>query len=144
MRQHGRKSAAQLSIVPFAMEKAPDAPAELTMQQRDIWKSITSRMPVDWFTPDTIPLLIALCRHICLSKLLGEELDMITRRSLMTEKRLARFERLQKMYFLESRAMCTVATKLRLTPQSAYDKTEARQAQKRSAKLSAKPWEIEE
>jgi phage terminase small subunit len=63
MRTHGRISAEERVVVSL-QDYRPDAPAELTAEQADEWRAIVKRMPGNWFTRETHPLLVQYCRTI--------------------------------------------------------------------------------
>ena len=55
MRQRGRKSAESLVVVPAVLLQRPDPPAELSIEQAEVWRAYVADMPADWFTPKTWP-----------------------------------------------------------------------------------------
>jgi hypothetical protein len=71
VKQRGRKGAAALSVVAGTINavERPEPPAELTAEQAWEWQAIVDRMPADWFTVETWPVLMLLCRHICVEGL---------------------------------------------------------------------------
>jgi hypothetical protein len=64
MRQRGRPSAESLMVVPTVSIQRPDPPAELSIEQAEVWRAYVGDMPADWFTPKTHPDLIGLCRLV--------------------------------------------------------------------------------
>lgn len=67
MKKRGRKSAAELAtITPEGLVERverPDAPYTLSDVEAAEWRAIVARMPADWFTRETWPLLEQYCRH---------------------------------------------------------------------------------
>jgi hypothetical protein len=145
MAQRGRKSAASLSIVSVLGNKRPAPPEELTEEEAEEWRAIAGRMPPDWFTRESHPLLAAYCRHIVAARLLAKDIERFSR--FPPEVRLASdgielYDRLRKMADRESRVITTLATKMRLSQQSRYTENRAATAANRSKTVS-KPWEVD-
>ena len=73
MGKRGRKSAAELAMAPLVViEPRPVAPSELVDEEATEWEGIVARMPATWFTRDTWPLLVQLCRHIVAARRLAQ------------------------------------------------------------------------
>ena len=134
MRQRGRKSAASLEVVSsnVAPIERPPAPDDLTDEQAEVWQKITSRMPADWFPAETWPLLGMYCRHVVAARRVAQ---LIAQAEESPDLEVETLDRLYKMQERESRAMSSLATRMRLTQQSTYDKSRRKPIQVR------KPWE---
>jgi hypothetical protein len=65
MRQRGRKSAESVLL------QRPDPPAELSIEQAEVWRAYVDQMPADWFRPEMWPMVCQLCRHQSNSRLLA-------------------------------------------------------------------------
>lgn len=127
MGTRGRVSAAALEVVrPVETIQRPDAPYDLTDEQTEEWWAVVNRMPADWFPRETQGLLAQYCRHTVaarrVAQLIGaaeaeEVLDVLT------------LDRLYKMQEREGRAMSSLATKMRLTQQTTYDKSKKKPMQ---------------
>lgn len=135
MRQRGRKSAEQLSPVPLSDQQRPDPPERLSELEAEEWRTIVARMPADWFSPETWPLLEHLCGHIVSAHLIQE-----SRRKLQDKLTSDEYEKLTRLFDMEGKAIGALSMKLRLAPQSRYDVTRANTAYKRNATASQKPW----
>jgi hypothetical protein len=61
MRQRGRRSAAELSVLPVYEPKGLECPPELTEIERKIFQRIVGSRPPDYFQDDDIDLLAAYC-----------------------------------------------------------------------------------
>lgn len=122
----GRKSAAELEVVQIGTARPrPEPPLDLTEEQAEVWRSIVDRLPPDWFATENQPLLAQYCRHTVSARRLGEVLAIVERSS---ERNIYEYDRLLAMQERESRAMSSLATRMRLTQHSVYDKTKKRQA----------------
>src|SRR5262252_10697926 len=75
----------------------PDPPAELAEKEAAQWRSYVERMPPGWFPLETWPLLMELCRMVCLTARLSRELEAFESRSLEDVKTYARFQQLLRM-----------------------------------------------
>lgn len=137
MAGRGRQSAAALELAHLAggvtSVQRPDAPYDLTDEQADEWRAVVNRMPADWFPRETWPLLAQYCRHVVNSRRVaqlvaaaeaGAELDVVT------------YDRLLKMQERESRCIASLATKMRVSQQTTYDKS-----RKKGSGGVTKPWE---
>lgn len=137
IKKRGRKSGASLAIAsPIDAIQIIDrqkAPHELTDEEVEVWVSVTSSEAADWFTPGNTPLLTQYCRHVVRARHLAE---MIDRATSSKDLEIADYDRLLKMQERESRAISTLATKMRISQQSL---TNHRGNKKPSA--LRKPWE---
>ncbi len=102
-------------------------------------------------------MLRQLCRHVSNSEAVARKLDLMhgwfeqagqvenaeDEEARAREARDARqFDRLTKMHEREGRAISSLMTRLRLTPQSRYDHKSTHTAvQRTAAAAKAKPWE---
>ena|SRR6478672_1920643 len=129
-----RESAASLAIVrQLEPIKRPEPPADLTDEQAVEWREITDRMAPDWFPRETFPLLSAYCKHIVTLKHVGQ---LIQAEQSSREFDLDRYDQLLRMQERESRAMSSLATRMRLSQQSTYD-----ESKKKPKQISQNPWD---
>jgi hypothetical protein len=112
----------------------PEPPQELTDEMAQEWRAIVQRMPADWFPAETHPLLIQYVKHVVRARRIShliasaEESDPFHEEAYM--KLLDAEER-------QSRAMSSLATRMRLSQQATYDQRKA----KGSAFKAHKLWE---
>jgi hypothetical protein len=111
----------------------PEPPYELTDAQAGAWRRVTDDLPADWFTAKHLGLLKQYCRH-------ETEADRI---ALLIEQEMGKeqldvgnYDKLLAMQEREGRALSSLATRMRLTQQSLYDRTK-----KASGPKVSKPWE---
>jgi len=131
----GRKSRkSQLAAVPIIPGEPPDPPEELSLDQALEWRKIVTRMPVDWFTAETFPLLIELCRHICHSRLIERQMEAVRVRyekegkdTLTDPEYLAAMSMLEHRHGFQTDRISRISAKLRLTPSSRYARDVAEQ-----------------
>jgi len=136
----GPKSAAELAIrTPNCVEatQRPKAPADLTKEQTEVWREIINEMPADWFGPETAPMLSQYCRHIDAARKVAL---LIGQAEKGEQFAVEDYARLLKMQETESRAIASLATKMRLSQQSKYGARGADTAH-RNASVGVKPWE---
>lgn len=115
-------------------------PHDLTDEETEIWAAIVDCEPADKFSPATAPLLAQYCRHVIQARRIGEmieqatgDLHPVTKEPTLT---VSDYDRLLRMQDRESRAISSLATKMRLSQQAT---TNHRGNKKPTA--SRKPWE---
>jgi hypothetical protein len=130
-----RKSAAALSIHSAPSDDGPTPPPpDLSDAERERWVEIVESKPLDWFGPDSEPILkeyvraAATCDVLAVSvskALKGDDAGVVKFMLDLRDK--------------EARRAASLATKLRLTQQSRYG---ARSAARADARVSGKrPWQ---
>lgn len=131
----GRVSSAALSVVETDVTgtSRPRAPAELTPEQSREWAVVVNRMPADWFGAETYPLLVQYCRHVVSSDRVAQ---LIAAAEAGDQFDVREYDQLLKMQEREGRAMSALATRMRLTQQTTYDKS------KRKPSAAKRPWEV--
>lgn len=123
MGTRGRASAAAVEIESIAAVtrlERPRAPHDLTDEEVEVWVDVVESLPADWFSPSTLPLLTQYCRHAVQARRLGQLIEKATGRKDLA---LPDYDRLLKMQQRESLALSTLATKMRISQQSTYDKS---------------------
>lgn len=140
MATRGRKSAAALAVVTALPGQRPEPPAELTDEQAAEWRAIVGRMPADWFTRETQPLLVQYCRHVVKARLVAQAINDFDPAWLADEDGLKRYDKLTQIAEREGRAMSSLATRMRITQQSRYNAAAANTASTKAAK-GDKPWQ---
>jgi hypothetical protein len=145
MTQRGRKSAAALAVQPpdgvLETITRPDAPYDLTDEEAGVWRGVIEQMPANWFGAPTFPLLTQYCRHVVRSRRIASlinaaEMTDVTKTETV-EFDIQAYDQLLKMQERESRAIATLATKMRLAQQS----TIAPDLKKKGAIGLKRPWE---
>lgn len=127
MRQRGRPSTASMMAVMPGDRPAP--PDELQPDEAAEWNRIVDRMPPDWFTAETHPVLIQFCRQICMARRVAAQLADCEATFVVDEKGISIrpkgwFDDYRELVRLNNQTAMVVgnlATKMRLTPQSRYD-----------------------
>ena len=136
MAKRGRKSAASLEVVPPVAVEAverPDAPYDLTDEQAEEWWAVVNRLPADWFPRETHALLAEYCRHVVKSRRIAQ---LIADAESAEEIDIDTLDKLYKMAERESRAISSLATRMRITQQA----TSTHRADK-GRRGVRKPWE---
>jgi phage terminase small subunit len=139
----GRKSEARLAIVVASPAERPSPPGQLGDAEAEEWRQVAARMPVDWFTRETWPLLEAYCSHAVSHRALSVRIREWQAKPADASVKL--FADLLKMRDREVRAMTSLATKLRLTNQSRYDHKTAETAARKDgtgAAQTTRPWDF--
>lgn len=126
-----KPSSASLSVVPVAPLARVVAPDGLSDAESRLWTDVVDSKPADWFGGDTAPLLLEYVRAVVMSDMLDEKIKMALDGGVELEllgKVMEGFLRLRDM---ESKRAVSIATKLRLTPQSRYTPQAAATANKK-------------
>jgi hypothetical protein len=135
MVQRGRKSSAALAVArPSQIEavERPDAPYDLTDEQAEEWWAVVNRMPADWFPRETHAMLAAYCRHVVTARRVAQ---LIAGTEAAQPLDVGAYDQLLKMAERESRAISSLATRMRISQQSTYDKS------KKKPIASFRPWD---
>ena len=138
MEGRGRRSAASLSVISSSgieTVERPRPPQDLTPEQGAEWISVVNRMPADWFPRETHGMLAQYCRHVVASRRVAQLIAAAESDEDEQEFSVKDYDRLLKMQEREGRAISSLATKMRLSQQSTYDKSKRKPGQVR------KPWE---
>ena len=126
--------------VPGAQPPVP--PEELSPDEALEWRNLMARMGSDWFPPESWPLLVQLCRHICQCRWFGQCLQEVRAGCLGTIGLdvIDHVDQLSKLHDREGRAVQALMVKLRLTTQARMP--EARLARQLRAELpDVMPWQ---
>jgi len=136
MGQRGPKNRLELSVVPSSVIgaiKRPDPPAHLTDAQADVWISVVDCLPADWFPTDVHGTLEQYCRHVVAARKVAQLVEQF---EASDDLQIEEYDRLLKMQEREGRALSSLATRLRITPQARHH------ARKDAGKGKVKkPWE---
>ena len=141
MGARGRKSSKELSTISaggLEIHRRPDPPDKMGEDAEAIWRAVVNSLPADWFTPGTLPLLEAFCGLTVSQRFTLRALQRIEREA--NDFRRDEWERILKQLGEISGRIATLATRLRLTPQSRYGARSADTAA-RSVGDGPKPWE---
>lgn len=138
MGDRGRKSGASFSVIYVERRFRPNAPAELSEEQREDWRTIVRAMPPGWFAPESHGLLIALCRHISNSR----RIATLVAAELANDPQInvANYDRLLRMQARQSSAIASLSTKLKLAQSTRIRADAAGRELARGVRPA--PWEI--
>jgi hypothetical protein len=139
----------QRAVVPGAKGLPLPAPPELGEREREIWASIVEKLPGDWFSTETQPLLKELCRHIRISDDLTQDLEavraalagMVRGSSPEMPGLLRDYYALLRAHGYQSERIGNLGTKLRLTNQAKILATSAARKAREEAPKGPEPWE---
>lgn len=137
MGTRGRASAAAMTVISgggIETVRRPDPPADLTVEEADEWRAVVNRLPADWFPAETLPMLAQYCRHTSAARRVAHLIERM--QSDEEGFDIKDYDRLLKMQERESRCLASLATKMRISQQTTYDKS-----RKKGSGESKKPWE---
>jgi hypothetical protein len=136
VKTRGRKSAAANAVATLVRPEAvqrPDSPYDLTDEESDEWWAVVNRMPADWFPRETHGMLSQYCRHVVSARRIAQLIQQAMKADAFD---VDAYNQLLIMQDREGRAISSLATRMRLSQQSLYDKS------KRKLPASGKkPWE---
>ncbi len=141
MGARGRKSSKELSTISsggLELHRRPDPPAHLGDDAAEIWRAVVNSLPADWFSPGTQPLLEAFCGLTISQRNTIRALQRIEREA--NDFQRDEWERVLKQLGEISGRIATLATRMRLTPQSRYGARSADTAARGVGDFK-KPWE---
>lgn len=145
----GRVSAAEIEARTMVVTKdgiapltRPDAPYDLTDEQSKEWWAVVNRMPPDWFPRETHGMLAQYCRHVVRARKIAQMLAAME--GLMASKNQAERESVSLSDYRallaeeekQTRTISSLATRMRITQQSTYDKS------KKNPVARTRPWEV--
>jgi hypothetical protein len=111
--------------------------------QKEMWTRIVEDLPADWFRKHNFDLLAQYCRHVDASRKIASLIEAEEGASPDDPGRpfnLHRWAELLALQDRESRALATLATKMRLTQQTSWSEQRGKGAA--AAALSErKPWQ---
>ena len=119
-KKRGRRSAAEQALTkakaaPVVVTR-PDPPTELTDEQCGVWNAVVDSHPADWFGPSAYPVLIQYCRHVVAARRVAQLIEQLV--DTADGLNVLQFDKLLATQDRESRAIASLATKLRITPQA--------------------------
>lgn len=135
MPKRGRTSVASLAVspvTPLQTVQRPDAPYDLTDEQAQEWWAVVNRMPADWFPRETHGMLSQYCRHVVAARRVA---DLVKSVEGDKDFDILAYDRALKMQEREGRAISSLATRMRISQQTTYDKS------KKKPVSGAKPWD---
>jgi hypothetical protein len=138
MKTRGRTSAsaqamATLAEDPLARIQRPDAPYDLTDEQATEWWAVVNRMPADWFPHETHALLAQYCRLVVRA---GRTAELANEMETSKDFDLSVYRALLRTERELSQAICSLATKMRISQQATMFRTKKRDLRLR------RPWEV--
>jgi hypothetical protein len=140
MAQRGRKSAAALAVVAHLTDHRPPPLEGLTDEQADEWTAVVRRLPSDYFPRECHQLLAAFCCHVSSFRVLSASIDEFKSEWTVSDEGLKRYGDLLALREREGRALSSLATRLRITPQSRYHPRTAGVAAADAGTGRPKPW----
>jgi len=155
MGDRGRQSSQDLATTAkqnLVVHQRPEPLPELTPDQAAEWRAIVGRLPADWFPRETWAMLAQYCRHVVASNRIAQLIQqmeeglstMVLNTTAPVDDdddecagfSLKAYDKLLGMQEREGRAMSSLATRMRMTQQSTFDK------ERKKGKAGKKPWEM--
>jgi hypothetical protein len=106
----------QESLKPHASQdlelEPPEPPEELSKEEAEEWRKVVSKMPPDYFQPEIYPILIELCRHICLSRFYYSKLQAVNKTMRTDKKSISATLALARIHMVESKTVAMLLGRL--------------------------------
>jgi hypothetical protein len=131
-----------LAVVAGSIDGRPEPPESLSLRQAETWRAVVSAQPVGWVTTSSYPVLIAYCEAVDGARRVEQILRAFTPKNPSSPNNVFRLSELLDMQRKQNGLVTTIATKLRLTPQSRYTPKAAATAQSKTG-AGRKPWEVD-
>jgi hypothetical protein len=134
MAKRGRRSGADLVSIPLQPDivQRPDSPYDLNDEESVEWWAIVNRMPADWFGRETHPMLTQLCRHTVSARRVSQLIAQIEKGETLDVREYGYLLGLRER---ETKAICALSTKMRLSHQATMP-----QRTQRPPQLPPAPW----
>jgi hypothetical protein len=144
MGERGRQSTASLTVIPGGINQRPQAPADLSEPEAEIWDATVAHEAADVFATAALQQMLKdYCRHVVAADRLSKVIEghMIPPVDEQEQISLKDLDCLLKMRDRETKAVADKATKLRLTNQSRYTPKAAGTAARNNGG-AVKPWQV--
>mgnify|MGYP000465818317 CR=1 FL=1 len=146
MGERGRRAGKELSVVGGKTTRVldrPSPPADLTDEQAREWVAIVENLPAEWFPRQTWGLLSQYCRHTVNARRVGMLIEQLCNPELEENEDpppfdTEEYDRLLKMQEREGRALSSLATRMRISQQTFYDREKVK-----GPSRTKPPWEEE-
>ena len=142
MQGPGRKSVEALSVVVSIPGQRLEPPDALTEGQKTTWRAVVATKPPEWFAADSAPVLVAYCKAVESHAHLSLQVETYQRRKRLSGNAMRAYSFMLKAQEQQAKLIATLATKLRLTPQSRYTPQSAATASRKTSDAQKKPWEF--
>jgi hypothetical protein len=137
VKQAGRKSAAELATVTALPIRLLAPPADLSVDESEVWARVVATKPGDWWNAGSVPLLAQFCRATVQAEMIADLVRQTASSMLSDPSQLGTYKELRKIQGALSGEINTLARAMRLTQQSQY---RADKATKPGAPNGRKPW----
>ncbi|WP_095087807.1 hypothetical protein [Mesorhizobium sophorae] len=142
MTKPGRKSAAAIEIALLRQpqaEQRPDADYSLTDEEAAVWKATLEALPAGWVSAGGLPVLSAYCRVVVNMRRLGQLAHQAAHKTKPYDYQ-HHFSCIRE-HGRQAQVLKTLATALRLTPQSTMRADASGRTLRDFDPDEVKPWE---
>jgi len=134
-----------IRALPGREERRPPPPEDLTEAQAKLWRDITETEAQGWFDSAARQHLLRLyVEHACYRADLQALLNTVPIERILGEDTEQGVERMLRVRDRETKALVSLATRLRLTNQSRYTPGAAASAARNDTGTGRRPWDTED
>lgn len=126
MGARGRKPDSAVSHLDLVIKEKPKPPRSLSKRAKDTWKRVVDSLPVEHFRQSDLPLLEKYCMA---DSLYWQAMDQVMETGELTVKTKSGYETPSALVTVtnkQAQVMATLATKLRICPNSRVSQHQAR------------------
>jgi hypothetical protein len=102
--------------VPIGLPQRPEPPASMPDSQKVLWRGIVAEQLPDYFFAGSLPLLAQYVRHVDTASKIERLLQATD-----PDANMPLYSKLGDMRARETKAICSLSTKLRLAPSNRWD-----------------------
>lgn len=130
-------------VIQGGFDRRAEPPEHLTERQKELWRGVAASESVDWFRTEANRQLLELyVASMDSARTVQSFIDAFPVAMLATKAGADQYRQLVKLRQSEQSTAYMLATKLRLTNQSRYDRNRAATIGKQQS-TEAKPWEFD-
>jgi hypothetical protein len=141
VKQAGRKSAAELATVTALPIRLLAPPADLSVEECEVWARVVATKPGEWWDAGSVPLLAQYCRATVQAEFIADLVRQTGSTMLSDPSQLGTYKELRKIQGALSGEINSLARSMRLTQQSRYNAKNSDTASRKAD--GRKPWVIE-
>lgn len=139
-----RKAETGPNVITGAFLQRPEPPSDMTPKQKEVWKRVAKSEPPNWFQSQANQDMLRMyCQTVETIDTVQDHIDAFPVASLVLAAEVRRYDGLCRIRQKSIMQAIQLATKLRITNQSRYDRKLAATMTRNEA-VELNPWEEDE